>query len=151
VPQNVSDAIDKALQLRYKQRTQDMIGFICDLTNDTTVPPLPKNKPDSGMLSVYYGNRVAATFELTDGVDYVVGRSSQTCNILVKSDMRVSRSHCRIRYNASRGTVTVTDLSTYGTFLIEGGQYLKKGVPIEFATDITLQLSSSDVFLGIRR
>ena len=151
VPQNVSDAIDKALQLRYKQRTQDMIGFICDLTNDTTVPPLPKQSHSSGTLNVYYGNRVVASFEIADGVDYVVGRSSQTCNILVKNDMRVSRSHCRIRYNASRGTVTVTDLSTYGTFLIEGGQYLPRNIPTEFATDITLQLSSSDVFLGILR
>lgn len=149
VPQYVSDAVDKALSLKYKTRTQDMVEFIRDITQSDQ-PPV-RVKPRTGKLNVYYGNLLAASFDLMDGADYVVGRSNQTCNILVKNDKRVSRSHCRIRYSAQKGTVTVTDISSYGTFLIEGGKYLPKNTPIEFGTDITLQLSSSDVFLGIQR
>lgn len=162
VPQSVSDAVKKALELNYKNRTPDMATFIMDISS-TTPPsenrgaggvsaPQPPQPVHGCKVDICYGNSIIASYLLTDGTELVIGRNSQTCNVVVKNDMRVSRTHCRIRYNASAGSVTVTDVSSYGTFWMDGGVYLQKNVPSELrGSSIMLQLSSSDIFVRIEQ
>lgn len=162
VPQHVSDAVDKALALSYKNRTKDMIAFIQDITKGDTVGPAGGSErqtppyippvspvPTQCIVNIYYGNRVSAAYRLEDRVEYTIGRSA-SCSITVKDDMRVSRTHFRVMFNSARRSVTITDVSSYGTFWIEGGHYLVKHSPTEMPGGCTLQLSSSDIFVNFQ-
>ncbi len=64
---------------------------------------------------------------LEPNIDHLVGRSRKSCMFTLNST-RVSREHCIVSYDRSTGLFLITDVSTNGTFLMNGKR-LEKGIP----------------------
>ncbi|MCR4780235.1 MAG: trypsin-like peptidase domain-containing protein [Ruminiclostridium sp.] len=69
-----------------------------------------------------------------------LGRSAKDCAIVYNGDTAgVSSVHCSISYDGGRNEFMVTDVSTYGTFMLNG-QKLPKGVPTNVKPGTSLYL-----------
>ncbi len=79
----------------------------------------------TGMSGMYAGQ----TLPLAPGDEMIVGRDNAFSNLIVDQNAdKVSRKHCGITYDATRGVYMVTDYSTNGTF-IDGGSRLVANMP----------------------
>ncbi len=78
-------------------------------------------------VSGYYRN---ATIDMESGTDYFIGKDPSQCNIVITQDgaEHVSRKHCKISYNSSTRSYTVTDYSKNGT-TTNGNLTLPSNVP----------------------
>lgn len=69
------------------------------------------------------------TLPLAASDEMVIGRDNAFCNLIVDQNAdKVSRKHCGIVFDPSRGVYMVTDYSTNGTFL-DGGNRLVANMP----------------------
>ena len=175
---NMSRAIEKAMSLDYKYRTQNCKEFLIDLDRagwtaigtDNKVPKkeippqyteirsrqpagensqqrpsgqgvTPQKPPAGGQVNVYKppvrpvqrtvctvlaknapGNP-SITFQ--PGNTVVLGRFSNDCNFVPYNDSHISRRHCYITFDAETNLFYVTDVSSNGTFRMNGQQLIK--------------------------
>lgn len=65
-------------------------------------------------------------FTLFNEETETIGRDVNQCNIIVDEGAeKVSRKHCSVRYDFDRQKYMVTDFSSNGTYVLEGGQKKK--------------------------
>ena len=81
---------------------------------------------------------------MSDGDEIVIGRDPNMADLVV-NDSKVSRKHCRIKYDGGSGMFYVTDYSSNGTTLGDGRK-LEKNVDTLIAKGTVINLSSDTSF-----
>ena len=94
----------------------------------------------TGLSGMYAGQNVP----MAPNDDVVIGRDSALANVIIDSNCeKISRKHCVIRFDPSRGSYMVTDFSTNGTF-IDGGSRLVANVPTAMQRGTVIALGSRE-------
>jgi serine/threonine protein kinase len=85
-------------------------------------PGLPRRQQPYLLFTngVMQGNK----WQITDGAEITLGRSSQHSNIVIP-DLNISRVHCLIRYDWETGRFFIRDQSSNGTFTSDGRRFAK--------------------------
>ena len=79
---------------------------------------LKLSEKQSVKITLLSGEMAGAEIGIKNDEQIIVGKDSLQAQIVVPSEYkRVSRVHCRISYNKEQGKLSVTDLSTNGTFV----------------------------------
>lgn len=84
------------------------------------IPVLKAKGQLKGVSGIYAGQIIP----MEDGEKIVLGRSAQYCNLIVEGS-KVSRKHCSIVFHKEKGTYTLEDFSSNGTFRGDGTKYGK--------------------------
>ncbi|MFI3172708.1 MAG: FHA domain-containing protein [Eubacteriales bacterium] len=93
-----------------------------------------------GLSGMYAGQQIP----LASGDELLIGRDNAMCNLIVDQHAeKVSRKHCGITYDASRGVYIVTDYSSNGTY-IDGGNRLAANVPTRMQRGTVLALGNRE-------
>ena len=110
----LSRAVDHALMLDYRERTQDMKQFMVELGLDTTL------YDDKVVISPYVesikGEHAGRRFNILKDTIITVGRSKQS-DIAIPKNLYVSKHHCEIYYDSEKDRFYVEDYSTNGTYV----------------------------------
>lgn len=170
VPDGISDAIDHALVLNVRQRTQTMQQFIQEITNGTPgiwrrpfrPAPVPASRPGNHMaprpapvkkqVELPY---IMVVSEAEKGKRWVinpdqtmkVGRSAAEANIRIQYPKNVSRLHCQVTYLSAKKKFCIRDMSTFGVFY--KGKKLKKGTDYEVAPPARFMLADSSCIIEV--
>ena len=125
ISRGVSDAIDKALTLNFRERYQTINEFLSAIHNERVVevPRESKRMENIPFVQLTSGDS-ADKWIVPKNMDMVVGRSPESCNIVLSAP-NISRAHCVIKYDEKDQCFYLRDLSTNGTFL-SNGQRLDK-------------------------
>jgi hypothetical protein len=122
----LSDAIDIALRLNYKERFQTIENFLSVVRTETQTPEPPKinssNLRNSPYISVISGAFQGNKWAIPKNMEIVVGRAPESSNIVL-DDPNISRTHCTIRYDNERRRFFVKDVSSNGTYDNAGRRY----------------------------
>ncbi len=146
----VSDAVNKALRLNFRQRTQTVGEFLRDLNlvnslhnqgvPSSTKAPTVQGEPDAVAPKGAYikpsttsSRKKKPILAFQNGDQYqlpadeliVVGRSSDHAQIIIE-EAHISKKHCEIYYDGNRNIFYITDDSTNGTFV--NGEKLERKV-----------------------
>ncbi|MDD5949732.1 MAG: FHA domain-containing serine/threonine-protein kinase [Lachnospiraceae bacterium] len=116
--QSFSNAVDHALKLDYKERTQNMGQFMAELKLDTTL------YEDKVMISPYVemvkGVNVGRRWNILKDTCITVGRSKKS-DIAFPNDLYISKRHCEVYYDSEKDLFYIEDYSTNGTY-VEGSR-----------------------------
>ena len=74
-------------------------------------------KPTSGEIVGVGGSCNGYRINLADKEEIIIGRDTQSCNLLLADSPSVSRRHVSVKYDATSDKYIVTDMSTAGTFV----------------------------------
>lgn len=144
-PDYVSDAINGALKLNYKERTQTIYELLLELKwfsdggntrtritdDDPNVvindnDPLPKVEPPIKSIHgrvphpyavIVSGDNKGSTVRLPVNRAVIVGRTRNYAQIIFEQDEFISKKHCEIYYDSIEDALYVTDYSTNGTWV----------------------------------
>lgn len=93
----------------------------------------------------------ASSMRLPDGATLLIGRSRSSCRLICREDIRISKEHCRIRFDGRERCFHVTDLSSNGTFRKDGSRLPKgQSVKLQPGAQIYLAVPRHMVLLSIR-
>ncbi len=109
-----------------------LIGFILELVFQDNVQAKKTVAKLLGLSGEYDG----AEIEIGNGI--VIGRDPSICQLVINKD-KISRQHCRIKYNSETGKYLVTDYSSNGTYVAGGGR-LDENVTVELEKGTIIQL-----------
>lgn len=104
-------------------------------------------KQNTAYVEVRQGKNAGTRLQLSDGRQYLIGRQSGICDLVVSDEQVISRVHCTLRFDAAEKYVEVTDKSRNGTML-ENGQILHEESFL-IRNDCILLLSRGEVILQI--
>lgn len=136
ISSHLSNAIDKALRLKYQERYQTMSDFLA-ATQDESELSNQTNMPQDADKSLSIKNTPFVVFQtktennkwiVPKNIEMLIGRSLEHCNIVINS-INVSRVHCTIRYDEKERCFYLKDLSTNGTYLGNGKRIEKNELP----------------------
>lgn len=137
IPDYISDAFDKALELQYQNRTQTMAEFLNDLKlykkessfdkKDTVVSR--KKIVIRPYLDVIEQNKKITRYMLPLNSPVVIGRSQIQADIVLAGDMDISRNQCEIFYDTIEKRFYIQDHSTNGTY-VNGARLEKEKIYI---------------------
>lgn len=140
---NVSNAVDKALLLDASGRTADTGRFVDELhmvsLDDTYTPEI------FSAVKVCYINGFEENWAVPKDTDIFVGRDSSLCNIVISGISTISKQHCVIKCEQRNHNISVTDISTNGTFC--NGERLRPNKTYEFKGEVKLILGNDDCCL----
>lgn len=131
IPREISDAVDRALQMDIHMRTGSVREFIEEICTTKRLNILPKFK-------IMYGPNAGREGRLNADKNYIIGR--ETCDIIINW-CEISKRHVTIRYNSREKNFDVTDTSTNGTFV--DGIKLEKGRTYKMYPATTLVLGDN--------
>lgn len=141
----VSDAVDRALLLNRKSRTQTVADFMSQLSCE---PEQPAAKPEEAARFVCVRWRGSEkSWALKDDKTVGVGRGSAS-GIRLPEDARLSKLHVLICYDTDNGQYIVKDVSTNGTYYQD--MRLEKNRLYCFPPKTSLRLCTDvcELFLG---
>lgn len=119
--QSFSKAVDHALQLNYRERTQNMGQFMAELGLDTTL------YEDKVLISPYLemvqGEIIGRRWNILKDTCITVGRS-KTSDIVFPNNLYISKKHCEVYYDSEEELFYIEDYSTNGTY-VEGVRITK--------------------------
>lgn len=145
-PEQVSDAIDHALILKYKERTQTIYDFLVELGIKKTgatydfmesddeetsilantafkgneIKPEKQIAPPSNpkpYLQVMSGKNMNKKYSIPENEEIIIGKSANMSHIAFDEDKFMSRQHCKVIYNSSKKAFYIRDISTNGTYV----------------------------------
>lgn len=139
VPKFISDAVDHALTLDYRQRTQTMRQFAEELTAENT------SGPGSFMpyLEIIQGSGQGTMWRLPTDVWILIGSSPNHSNIVIPSSYGVSKKHVQVYYQSESNQFFIKDISTYGTWL--EGLKMRKGISVSVNGPVNILFPDSTV------
>lgn len=141
IPPVVSDAVDRALILDCRQRTQTMKEFIEGITADGTASaPLREQPKQVPYLEVTAGEMTGVVWQIPSNVELKVGRSVARCNIAVTGHPDVSKEHLCLYYDDEKGLFYIRDISRYGTYI--NGIRLDQGTVFAARPPVSIALAS---------
>lgn len=142
VTREASEAVDRALELDYRKRTQTMeefIGGICPDLADANEARLSEKKRIP-YLEVISGARAGVRWNLPEDTWVRIGRSPRSSNIVIAGDPMVSKVHCSIVYDSSTEEFLLQDLSSNGVF-VDGGRIPREQV-LRYRGGVSFSLAS---------
>lgn len=136
-----SEAIDRALVLDYRQRTQTMAEFIRELNpeyiENQQQEILPERK-SGPYLEIISGNGTGIRWNLPSDTLLYIGRSELQSNIVVPEPM-VSKVHCSLVYDQNSREYLLTDLSRNGVFV--NGKRLEHGREYRYPLEVQFSMA----------
>lgn len=103
----------------------------------------PHSKGVKGIIRCLSGEYKNADIKIDMDKPLVIGRKSQTCNLIISSQYAdVSREHCTIRL--SGGYYYVTDHSRYGTFINDSKERMDSGTEQKLAPGTKISLGHGE-------
>lgn len=164
VPQYLSEAVDHALRLSRKARTQDCEAFLRELRLLPTVDSLPqqilpashsqqspsqkdsdKAPPQKARIRILYG-ATSRTELIAPERFYRVGRSER-CEICLPEDLHLSKIHCYLFYSKTRRLFAVKDISRNG--ILVGSQKLPQNQFVFFRHTVQLSMPGGSYILEL--
>ncbi len=137
----ISDVVEQALALDYRQRIQTMDQFVEGICPGFSVyqedPPAAAEKPYIEMLS---GEKTGTRWEIEPGNEIRVGRSPGQSHIIITGNPAVSKLHCVIAYDEESHEFRIEDFSRNGTYV--NGSLLSQGQIHRYQPDIVISLSN---------
>lgn len=124
VPEYVSKAVDRALELNSKKRTQTVRQFLTELGLSEQASVSKKKKQETPYIAVI-GTDSRRRFNLPCNSIMTIGRSKTMADIVPARDSQISKKHCEIFYDSIEQQFYLVDQSTNGTYL--DGQRMEKG------------------------
>ncbi|MBQ9199551.1 MAG: protein kinase [Lachnospiraceae bacterium] len=139
----ISDAIDNALKINYKERTQTVEDFLKDLRLDgeyveppkppksepiITEPPkpLPKSQKLIPQIHVLTGKQRGKSYNIPVDLNVPIGKSPSVSQIIFDDDTYISRKHCELFFDSISKSFYILDCSTNGTWV--NGNLIDRGV-----------------------
>lgn len=89
--------------------------------NSSASSSAQKPIPQTGIVTGTKGMFAGAQIPLDNGDVLIIGSDAANCHIVLESSV-ISRKHCTIEYDGTTGNYAVTDYSTNGTFVGNGGR-----------------------------
>lgn len=121
IPVYISDAFDRALALRYTERTQTMREFMRELQTSPADGTVTEQYPYLDVQEIA-GNVIR--YKLPPNMPVILGRSKHQAEILLEGDPFISNKHCELFYDSMEMTFYIQDHSTNGTYI--NGSRLEK-------------------------
>jgi serine/threonine protein kinase len=158
-PKSVAIAVDNALKMDAKYRTQTMLEFAKALSPvQTTIQTQiqastqlteekPQPKTSDIWIEVKKGACAGRKFVLTPDKDTVLGRSSKKSDLVINGHMELSGAHIRIMYRSVKKDFIVYDISTNGTFY--NGVRLEKNKKYRIMPGEQLSLGSDNCIITV--
>lgn len=147
IADSVSDAVDQALLLDTKQRTQTMQAFIQGI-----VPAVQGNSSRRKIpyVTVVAGPLAGRSWSIVSDRKLKIGRSAAEADLRIEQPEDISRIHCEIVYVSGKKQFIIWDMSSYGVFY--NGQRLKKGKEYSFSPPARFMLASKAcvIEIGVR-
>lgn len=128
VSAELSEAVDHALVLNGKNRTQSAAELVAPLSTYLGTPKMPYAKrPDTQGLPYIKvaGLPLSRAWNIPPNRIVVIGRSGGLADIVPTMDGKVSKRHCELFCDSIEKCFYLVDHSTNGTYI--GGQRLEKG------------------------
>ncbi len=130
VPREVSEAVDRALMLDHRRRTQTMAEFVRGITKSSAKLQASDIQSAKKLHILPYieqlsGDDAGTRWNLPVNQELKIGRSQTAANIPLRGFSEISRIHCIIYYEAKRDLFYVKDVSLRGT--VYRGKRLEKG------------------------
>lgn len=170
VSDRISDAVDRALELNYQDRTQTMQKFIEGLTTRhvpsspaVSPPPSPAPRPAAPppperkarprrapYVEVVAGHETGKLWLIPCNTEMRIGRSKADNNIVIIGHPEVSKIHCYLMYEEEQDAFYIRDCSTNGT--VVDGSRLKKDqtYKIKAGSKITLASTACIIRIGVK-
>lgn len=135
IPEYISDAFDRALEIQYKNRTQTMLAFLEDLRllkkseamdRNNSIPNVVSKSSASKQpyLDIVEQNKKVTRYMLPQNIPVIIGRSQMQAQIVLTGDTCISKNQCEIFYDSIEQVFYIQDHSTNGTYV--NGQRLVK-------------------------
>ncbi len=144
----ISDALDRALMLDYRQRTQTMEEFVEGIrpgwswepeeNEEVSQPELLKKRQP--YLEITAGADAGVRWKLPANTEIKIGRSPKQSNIILDGDHRVSKVHCSLVYEDETGDFLLKDLSRNGVFV--NGERLEWGKEYRYSQKVEFSLAA---------
>lgn len=119
----VSDAVDKALELDWRRRTQTMGEFVRGIDRQSAeikTEVRKKERKQIPYLEVLAGSNVGLRWSLPANTEICIGRSPRMSNIIISGNPLISKRHCRLAYDEVRGEFLLTDLNSKNGVRVDG-------------------------------
>lgn len=164
VNEAVSDAVDKALELRKEDRYQTVGEFVAVLGSTLQKPPKKNHRdfePPNDMIvttrydinhpyiEVLSGDKKGMRQEFQSNQIVRIGRTSSKSDIVVSESLEISRPHLEIQYENEKGGFLICDISSNGSYV--NGYELDKGkwYILPAGSIVTLGVGVCQVRLGV--
>lgn len=147
VSQDISDVVDKALELDYRKRYQTVGEFTCALCPKSPDVPIPTSDPERAYLEVVEGIagiRPGTRWKLGNDVQVSVGRKGNKADIIIEGDSNderyyeISRKHFLVEFNSRNEQFYIEDVSENGTYV--NGYELQKHKKYILPANVTIVL-----------
>lgn len=142
IPLSVSEAVERALILNSRLRTQTMREFVEELDGSGFDRDLGKGREERGNQGSFHersqasqtpkapyvklcGQEGEIKWNLPQNEIVTIGRSEIWSDIVPGKDVRVSKKHCELSYDSIMDCFCIMDISKNGTFA--RGKRLEKG------------------------
>lgn len=142
-----SEAIDRALVLDYRQRTQTMETFVHGISLKDVDGK--QEKHCQPYLEILSGNGAGMRWNLPANTLVYIGRSASKSNIVITEPM-ISKLHCSLVYDTESQEFLLTDLSKNGVFVdgvpLDAGREYQYHGEIEFSMAVETCKIKAGVF-----
>ncbi len=142
VSRKISDAVDRALVLNYKGRTQTMGQFVDEIQEgvhrEQEIRPA-RTGTAVPYMEVLTGRTAGHRWNLPSNVEIRLGRSPIKCNIILTDDPQISKVHCVLIYDRDAGEFLLQDMSTNHTYV--NGVQLEKYAVYRYKPELEFMLA----------
>ncbi|WP_432627735.1 FHA domain-containing serine/threonine-protein kinase [Brotaphodocola sp.] len=143
VSKSVSEAVDRALILDYRERTQTMAQFLEELSNSDS--GVAVEKTGVPYLELISGAHAGMRWKLPMDQEIKIGRSPKWSNIIVSEDECISKQQCCLTYDSKKREFLLRDVSSNGTFV--QGERLEKEREYRYSENVQISFAGSDCVL----
>lgn len=121
VSDKLSDAVDKALELKSADRTQTMQEFIDGIAEQKkTLPVMPSKilaKKKMPYVEIISEGKPGKIWIIPPNVEMNIGRSKSDNHIVLSGHPEISKVHCILLYEETKNVFYIQDISTNGTYI----------------------------------
>ncbi len=151
ITQEVSAAVDRALEVDYRKRTQSMAEFIQGISQGKEPEPVDSHnyqqeKKVTPYLEVLTGSAAGVRWNLPKDMLVVIGRSAKQSNIVIGGNRNISKGHCNLLYDGKSGEFLLTDLSSTNGVYVDN-QRLEPQKTYRYKTEVQFSLANNQCII----
>lgn len=147
ISRQVSQTVDKALELDYRRRIQNMEDFVrgIGMAGPVGGDVLRSERTPHPYLQVVSGIKAGIRWQLPVNTDITIGRSPKRSNIVIDG-IRISKSHCKLFYRKETGEFYLTDLNSTNGVRV-GGRTLEPGRTYQYPSEVQFSLAGGECII----
>lgn len=149
VPEYVSDAVDKALELNYQNRVQTAGGFKILLQESQIESSVHITGKKTPFLLITKGENAGNKHIIPVNTPVRVGRSKQMADICLGTNQKISRVHCQVFFDADKALFYLKDCSVNGIYVDGRGIDNSAPCPLEPGRRFVLGNYACEIELGV--